>query len=106
MQTENLAIAMGTAARLLAGHGIPLDEIERLMRRQVLRQVIENKHGNLCHAALALGLHRNTMTRHVNELQLGAEVAEIRRSQNLAAGQNINQKIGGAKPVRAKARAA
>lgn len=56
--------------------GIRYDEAVRQFKRQYLLEVLRAHRGNQCKAAEELGMHRNTLSRTMAELEL--EVAEVR----------------------------
>jgi DNA-binding NtrC family response regulator len=50
--------------------GIPYEEAVREFKRQYLREVLLKHRGNQCKAAEELGMHRNTLSRAMSELDL------------------------------------
>ena len=56
--------------------GVRYDEAVRQFKRQYLIEVLRTHRGNQCKAADELGMHRNTLSRTMAELQL--DVAEVR----------------------------
>ena len=56
--------------------GIRYEEAVRDFRRQFLREVLIANRGNQCKAAEELGMHRNTLSRAMAELEL--DLSEIR----------------------------
>ena len=56
--------------------GIRYEEAVRDFKRQYLREVLIANRGNQCKAADELGMHRNTLSRAMAELEL--DLAEIR----------------------------
>jgi len=58
--------------------GIRYDDAVREFRRQYLREVLIANRGNQCKAAEELGMHRNTLSRAMAELELS--LAEVRAS--------------------------
>ena len=48
--------------------GILYSEAMRAFRRRFIQHVLERNHGNQCTAARELGMHRNTLARHLAEL--------------------------------------
>jgi DNA-binding NtrC family response regulator len=56
--------------------GIRYDDAVRHFKRQYLLEVLRSHRGNQCKAADELGMHRNTLSRTMAELDL--EVAEVR----------------------------
>jgi DNA-binding NtrC family response regulator len=56
--------------------GIPYEEAVREFKRQYLREVLLKHRGNQCKAAEELGMHRNTLSRAMSELDL--QLAEVR----------------------------
>ena len=56
--------------------GIRYDDAVRQFKRQYLLEVLRAHRGNQCKAADELGMHRNTLSRIMAELDL--DVAEVR----------------------------
>ena len=56
--------------------GIPYEHAVREFKRQYLREVLVAHKGNQCKAAEELGMHRNTLSRAMAELDL--DLAEVR----------------------------
>jgi DNA-binding NtrC family response regulator len=56
--------------------GILYSEAVREFKKRFLLTVLEENHGNQCKAARELGMHRNTLSRTINELEL--DVATLR----------------------------
>ena len=56
--------------------GIRYEDAVRQFKRQYLLEVLRAHRGNQCKAAEELGMHRNTLSRTMAELEL--EVAEVR----------------------------
>jgi len=56
--------------------GVGYDEAVREFKRQYLREVLIANRGNQCKAADELGVHRNTLSRAMSELDL--DLAEVR----------------------------
>ena len=56
--------------------GIRYEEAVREFKRQYLREVLLKHRGNQCKAAEELGMHRNTLSRAMSELDL--QLAEVR----------------------------
>jgi Fis family transcriptional regulator len=56
--------------------GIRYDDAVRQFKRQYLLEVLRAHRGNQCKAAEELGMHRNTLSRIMSELEL--EAAEVR----------------------------
>ena len=44
-------------------------------------EALKRAEGNQCHAASLLGIHRNTLSRHLEDLELKQLPAEIRRQK-------------------------
>ena len=77
--------------------GIRYDDAVREFKRQYLREVLVANRGNQCKAAEELGIHRNTLSRTMAELDL--EASEVRaglkrpvRSERLVAS-GLRQQI-------------
>lgn len=58
------------------GQGVSYDEAVREFKRRYLLHVLANNRGNQCKSALELGMHRNTLSRTLAELDL--DTAQIR----------------------------
>jgi DNA-binding NtrC family response regulator len=57
-----------------------LDEIERSVRWCVIRRTLELHQFNQCYAAKALGIHRNTLGRHLREMKAaGLKISRVHR---------------------------
>lgn len=56
--------------------GIRYEEAVKEFKRQYLREVLIAHRGNQCKAAEELGMHRNTLSRSMNEL--GLSLQEVR----------------------------
>ncbi len=56
--------------------GVSYDEAVREFKRRYLLQVLVNHRGNQCKAAEELGMHRNTLSRTLSELDM--DTAQIR----------------------------
>ncbi len=56
--------------------GVRYEDAVRQFKRQYLLEVLRAHRGNQCKAAEELGMHRNTLSRTMAELDL--EVAEVR----------------------------
>lgn len=56
--------------------GVRYEDAVRQFKRQYLLEVLRANRGNQCKAAEELGMHRNTLSRTMAELDL--EVAEVR----------------------------
>ena len=56
--------------------GVTYDEAVREFKRRYLLEVLSHHRGNQCKAAAELGMHRNTLSRTIAELQL--DPAQIR----------------------------
>jgi DNA-binding NtrC family response regulator len=77
--------------------GVHYDDAVRQFKRQYLLEVLRAHRGNQCKAAEELGMHRNTLSRTMSELDLA--VAEVRaglkrpvRSERLVAS-GLRQQI-------------
>ena len=57
--------------------GITYDEAVREFKKRYLIEVLAHHRGNQCKAAKELGMHRNTLSRTITELQI--DPAQIRR---------------------------
>ena len=57
--------------------GIRYDDAVRQFKRQYLLEVLRAHRGNQCKAAEELGMHRNTLSRTMAELEL--HMAEVRQ---------------------------
>ena len=60
--------------------GVRYEEAVREFKRQYLREVLIANKGNQCKAAEELGVHRNTLSRAMADLELDlAEVRSVRK---------------------------
>lgn len=50
--------------------GILYDEAVREFKKRFIQTVLQENHGNQCKAARELGMHRNTLSRTINELKV------------------------------------
>lgn len=57
--------------------GIPYGEAVRQFKKRYILEVLAHHKGNQCKAAAELGMHRNTLSRTLTELDLST--AQIRR---------------------------
>lgn len=68
----------------MLGSGLKLEDIRRHTYKLIIIAALKMKRGNQCHAAMMLGVHRNTLGRLVAEHQI--DVDEIkhkyRRNRN------------------------
>lgn len=80
--------------------GILYSEAVREFRKRFILTVLEQNHGNQCKAAKQLGMHRNTLSRTIAELDL--DVRAVRagsrrppRSEKMVAVENRGRAAGG-----------
>lgn len=66
----NLGSDLATLAATLQRRGQSLDESLRQVRRGFIEQALADCQGNQCEAAKKLGMHRNTISRHIADLGL------------------------------------
>lgn len=59
--------------------GIRFDEALGEFERRFIKRVLDRSQGNRTHAAEALGMHRNTLSRKLEELQLDGRRRPARR---------------------------
>lgn len=52
--------------------GVRYDDAVREFKRQYLREVLVANRGNQCKAAEELGIHRNTLSRKIDEYKLAS----------------------------------
>ena len=62
-ELDNLVVQMYAS-------GITYEEAVREFRRRYIQEVLRNNKGNQCKAARELGVHRNTLSRIMAELEL------------------------------------
>lgn len=55
---------------LMVERGILLEEAITEFEKKFIKRVLERSNGNRCRAAKALGIHRNTLSRKVEEYDL------------------------------------
>ena len=56
----------------LVKDGTKLETARRLFDRRYLEAALKANDGNICHTASSIGVHRNTLTRTLNELEIDA----------------------------------
>ncbi|MGH9773699.1 MAG: helix-turn-helix domain-containing protein [Candidatus Acidiferrales bacterium] len=56
--------------RMLVDHGILLEEAKAEFEKRFIKRALENANGNQSNAAKILGIHRNTLSRKVEEYKL------------------------------------
>ena len=61
-------------------HGIQYSEAVSEFEKRFIQQMLEKNHGNHSKAAKALGIHRNTLSRKVDELDLDHRPRRRKRS--------------------------
>ena len=69
-ELDNLVYQMHSA-------GIPYADAVREFKKRYITEVLARHRGNQCKAAEELGMHRNTLSRTLNELELNT--AQIKR---------------------------
>jgi hypothetical protein len=69
-----------TAQQMLRA-GMSLAEGTRELRRQMIEETLREHKGNVCHAATALRVHRNTLNRQVHELKLEDVARSLRANR-------------------------
>ena len=62
-ELDNLVVQMYAS-------GITYDEAVREFRRRYIQEVLSHSKGNQCKAARELGMHRNTLSRIMTDLEL------------------------------------
>ena len=68
-ELDNLVLQMHAA-------GIPYSDAVREFKKRYILEVLSRHRGNQCKAAEELGMHRNTLSRTITELQI--DPAQIR----------------------------
>jgi len=68
------------AMKLALDAGLKRDEIHRIVDAELLHQALQRVKGNQRHAADALGVHRNTVSRELGTLGLLELPAKIREA--------------------------
>jgi DNA-binding NtrC family response regulator len=58
------------AAGLMLASGMSLEDMLRATRKEVITLALINEQGNQCRVARVIGIHRNTLTRQMDELQI------------------------------------
>lgn len=59
-----------TLVGMMVERGIRLEEAVNEFEKRFIKRVLEQLNGNQSRAALALGIHRNTLSRKVDEYKL------------------------------------
>jgi Fis family transcriptional regulator, factor for inversion stimulation protein len=55
---------------MMVERGILLEEAVTEFEKKFIKRVLERSNGNQCRAAKVLGIHRNTLSRKINEYHL------------------------------------
>lgn len=55
---------------MMVDRGILLEEAVTEFEKKFIRRVLERSNGNQCRAAKVLGIHRNTLSRKIDEYHL------------------------------------
>lgn len=55
--------------------GVHYTDAHREFEKRFISCVIERSHGNLCKAADTLGVHRNTLSRKMKDMKIGARTS-------------------------------
>ncbi len=55
---------------MMVDRGILLEEAVTEFEKKFIKRVLEHSKGNQCRAAKVLGIHRNTLSRKINEYHL------------------------------------
>ncbi|HVB87088.1 MAG TPA: helix-turn-helix domain-containing protein [Candidatus Dormibacteraeota bacterium] len=55
---------------MMVDRGILLEEAVTEFEKKFIKRVLERSNGNQCRAAKVLGIHRNTLSRKINEYHL------------------------------------
>jgi DNA-binding NtrC family response regulator len=76
LQEVNVKRELDILVSQMHASGIRYEDAVRDFKRQYLRQVLVAHRGNQCKAAEELGIHRNTLSRAMAELDL--DLAEVR----------------------------
>lgn len=76
-----IASAVAEVSRLLVNWNYSMDEAVALLRARMIINAMKAHGGNVCKAASALRVHRNTVTRDIVEFRLQERVTEIRESR-------------------------
>lgn len=77
-ESNNMKDQLEALVAQMYGSGIFYSEAVREFKKRFILNVLRQNKGNQCRAARELGMHRNTLTRTINELKLWAKVREIR----------------------------
>lgn len=67
---------LDTLVMQMQASGITYDEAVREFKKRFILQVLSANRGNQCKAAKELGMHRNTLSRTLSELQI--EPSQVR----------------------------
>lgn len=76
---KNLAALLDSTVTEMHGKGVLYREAVRAFEKRFLVTVLRENGFNQCHAANALGMHRNTLSRTITEL--GIDLKEERRKR-------------------------
>ncbi len=67
---------------LMIEHGVVYEDAVGEFEKRFIKRVLEKTNGNQSKAAQALGIHRNTLSRKINELGLGPDHRPKRRRRS------------------------
>jgi Bacterial regulatory protein, Fis family len=71
------------AAQQVLASGMSLSEGVRELRKAMIAESLETYHGNVCQTARALHMHRNTLSRQMDELRMRDVAAECRAERRM-----------------------
>lgn len=63
--------------------GISLDELKRLVSREYVTDALRDNRVNVCRTANEMGIHRNTLSRQIGELEIDMSHLKAERDRKL-----------------------
>ena len=73
MNSETRQGVLTLAASLILASGMNLDDSEKAVRKEVICLALTQNRGNKCKTARMLGVHRNTLARHIEGLNINPQ---------------------------------
>lgn len=70
MERAHVKEQLESLVGMMVDRGILLEEAVTEFEKKFIKRVLERSNGNQCRAAKVLGIHRNTLSRKINEYHL------------------------------------
>ena len=81
------------AAQQMLAAGMNTSEGARELRKAMIVEELELVHGNVCRAARALGMHRNTLSRQMEDLGIWDAARKFRTESRLPVNSRAIRKL-------------